>query len=103
MKRDHGARVAAQAADEQCLPPPDPIEALKRNDDASRFYIGKAAATHPAETVAILQENFVNTHDERHKAQIASALIGLGNKENIYWDFCCGKRYRRWKAMPRLP
>jgi HEAT repeat protein len=34
-----------------------------------------------------LKQNFVNTQDERHKAQIASALIGLGDKENIYWDF----------------
>ena len=36
---------------------------------------------------AILAQFLVNTKDERHKAQIASALIGLGDKENIYWDF----------------
>jgi HEAT repeat protein len=80
------ARGAAQAAEEQCLPPPDPIEVLKRNDGDSRFYVGKAAATHPAETVAILKENFGNTQDERRKAEIASALIGLGEKDDIYWD-----------------
>ena len=80
-------RTAGQAAEEQCLPPPDPIEALKRNNGDSMFYVGKAAATHPTETVAILKENFVNTQDERQKAQIASALIGLGDKEDIYWDF----------------
>jgi hypothetical protein len=84
---DPKTRAAAQAAEEQCLPPPDPIEALKRNNEDSMFYVGKAAATHPAETVAILKQNFVNTQDERRKAQIASALIGLGDKENIYWDF----------------
>jgi hypothetical protein len=50
-------------------------------------YVGKAAASHPAETVAILKENFVNTQDERHKTRIASALIRLGDKEDIYWDF----------------
>jgi hypothetical protein len=64
-------RTAAQAAEEQCLAPPDPIVALKRNDVESLSYVGQAAATHPAETVAILKENFVNTQDERHKAQIA--------------------------------
>jgi HEAT repeat protein len=85
--RDPDARAAAQAGEEQCLPRPDPIEALKRNDGDPRFYVGKAAATHPAETVANLKENFVNTKDERHKAQIASALIGLGDKDDIYWDF----------------
>jgi HEAT repeat protein len=65
--RDPDARAAAQAAEEQCLPPPAPID--------------------PAETVAILKKDFVNTQDEHQKAQIASALIGLGDKENIYWDF----------------
>jgi HEAT repeat protein len=85
--RDPDARAAAQAGEEQCLPPPDPIEALRRNDGDPRFYVGKAAATYPAETVAILKENFVNTQDERHKAQIASALIELGDNEDIYWDF----------------
>jgi HEAT repeat protein len=85
--RDPDARAAARAAEDQCLPPPDPIEALKRNNEDSRFYIGQAAATHPAETVAILKKNFVNTQDERYKAQIASALIRLGDKEDVYWDF----------------
>jgi HEAT repeat protein len=85
---DPKERAAAQAAKEQCLPPPpDPIEALKRNNEDSRSYVGKAAATHPAETVAILKENFVNTQDALRKAQIASDLIGLGDKEDIYWDF----------------
>jgi HEAT repeat protein len=67
FQRDPKARAAAQAAEEQCLPPPAPID--------------------PAETVAILKKDFVNTQDERQKAQIASALIGLGDKEDIYWDF----------------
>jgi HEAT repeat protein len=87
FQRDPETRAAAQAAEDQCLPPPDPIEALKRNDGDPMLYVGRAAATHPAQTVAILKEKFVNTQDERHKAQIASALIGLGNKEDIYWDF----------------
>jgi HEAT repeat protein len=51
------------------------------------LYVGRAAATHPAQTVAILKENFVNTQDERRKAQIASALIRLRDKDGIYWDF----------------
>ncbi|WP_263366138.1 HEAT repeat domain-containing protein [Edaphobacter bradus] len=87
FQTDPEARAAARAAEEQCLPPPDPIEALKRNNEDPLFYVQKAAATHPAETISILKENFVNTEDERHKAQIASALIGLGDKEDIYWDF----------------
>jgi HEAT repeat protein len=64
---DPKARAAAQAAEEQCLPPPPPID--------------------PAENVAILKQNFLNTQDERDKAESASALIGLGDKEDIYWDF----------------
>jgi HEAT repeat protein len=87
FERDPETRPAAQAAEEQCLPPPDPIEVLKRNDGDLRFYVGKAAATHPAETVAILKQNFANAEDERHKAEIASALIRLGDKDDIYWDF----------------
>ncbi len=87
FQRDSEVRAAAVAAEDQCLPPPDPIEALKRNDGNSLVYVGKAAATHPAETIAILKEDFVNTKDERQKAQIASALISLGDKDDIYWDF----------------
>jgi HEAT repeat protein len=87
FQRDPETRAVAEAAEEQCLPPPDPLEALKRNDGNSLVYVGKAAATHPAETVAILKENFVDTKDERQKAQIASALISLGDKDDIYWDF----------------
>jgi HEAT repeat protein len=84
---DPDARAAAQAGEEQCLPPPDPLEALKRNDDVSRFYVWQAAAKHPAETVVILKQNFANTQDERRKAQIASAVIELGDKDDTYWDF----------------
>jgi HEAT repeat protein len=84
---DPKARAAAQAAEDHCLPPPEPIEALKRNNEDSMSYVGQAAAKHPVETVAILKENFVNTQNERVKAQIASALIGLGDKEDVYWDF----------------
>jgi uncharacterized protein (DUF1810 family) len=58
---------AARAGEKQCLPPPPPID--------------------PAENVAILKQNFLNTQDERDKAQTASALIGLGEKEDMYWDF----------------
>ena len=85
--RDPETRAIAIAAEEQCLPPPDPIEALKRNDGNSLVYVSQAAGTHPAETVAILKQNFANTEDERAKADIASVLIGLGDKEAIYWDF----------------
>ena len=85
--RDPETRAIAIAAEEQCLPPPDPIEALKRNDGNSLVYVSQAAGTHPAETVAILKQNFANTEDERAKADIASVLIGLGDKEDIYWDF----------------
>jgi HEAT repeat protein len=62
---DPEARAAARAGEEQCLPPP----------------------IDPAENVAILKQNFLNTQDERDKAQTASALIGLGEKEYVYWDF----------------
>jgi hypothetical protein len=60
-------RAAARAAEEQCLPPAPPID--------------------PAENLAILKKNFLNTQDELDKARTASALIGLGEKDDIYWDF----------------
>lgn len=64
---DPDARVAAQAGEEQCVPPPPPID--------------------PAENLAILKRNFLNTQDELDKARTASALISLGDKDDIYWDF----------------
>ena len=65
--RDPDARAAAQAGEEQCVPPPRPID--------------------PAENLAILKKNFLNTEDELDKARTASALISLGDKDDIYWDF----------------
>jgi HEAT repeat protein len=67
FQRDPETRAIAIAAEEKCLPPPPPID--------------------PAENLAILKQNFLNTQDERDKAQTASALIGLGDKDDIYWDF----------------
>jgi hypothetical protein len=67
FQRDPETRPIAIAAEEQCLPPPPPID--------------------PAENLAILKKNFLNTQDELDKAQTASALIGLGEKDDIYWDF----------------
>jgi HEAT repeat protein len=64
--RDPEARAAAQAGEEQCLPSP-PID--------------------PAQKVAILKQTFLNTQDEGEKAQTASALIELGDKDGMYWDF----------------
>lgn len=65
--RDPDARAAARAAEEQCLPSPPPVD--------------------PAENVAILKKDFLNTQDELNKARTASALISLGDKGEIYWDF----------------
>jgi hypothetical protein len=58
---------AAQAGEEQCVPRPAPID--------------------PAENLAILKKTFLNTQDELDKARTASALISLGDKDDIYWDF----------------
>jgi hypothetical protein len=65
--RDPDARAAARAAEDQCLPPPPPID--------------------PAENLVILKKSFLNTQDELDKARTASALIALGEKDDIYWDF----------------
>ena len=82
FQRDPKARAAAQAAEERCLPPPPPID--------------------PAENLAILKKNFLNTQDELDKARTASALISLGEKDDISGIFCCGWRHRCWKAKSRL-
>jgi HEAT repeat protein len=67
FQRDPETRAIARAAEEQCLPLPPPVD--------------------PAENLAILKKNFLNTQDELDKARAASALIGLGEKDDIYWDF----------------
>ena len=67
FQSDPEVRAAARAAEEQCLPPPPPID--------------------PAENLAILKKSFLNSQDELDKARTASALIGLGEKDDIYWDF----------------
>ena len=67
FQNDPETRPIAIAAEKQCLPPPPPID--------------------PAENLAILKKNFLNTQDELDKARTASALIGLGDKDEIYWNF----------------
>jgi hypothetical protein len=65
--RDPDARAAARAGEEQCVPPSPSID--------------------PAENLAILKKTFLNTQDELDKVRTASALISLGDKDYIYWDF----------------
>jgi HEAT repeat protein len=65
--RDPDARAAARAGEEQCVPPSPSID--------------------PAENLAILKKTFLNTQDELDKVRTASALISLGDKDDIYWDF----------------
>jgi len=62
------------------------IAKLKSGDfagaDVDMIRRGKAV-----QAIPILKEQFTRIHDPLEKAQIASALIKLGDNDETYWDF----------------
>jgi HEAT repeat protein len=79
----------ARAAADMYLPkPPDPIEALKKDDEELDAYsVEQAVQTHAVQAIPILKDRFVRTQSADDKVHIASALVRLGDKDNTYWDF----------------
>lgn len=90
-----------QPQNQQPEPPPAPlrkpdipaaIEALK-NGDFSSGNIVTAAKAGPALAIPILEQSFdkVKYADTQEsfdpKEQIANALVSLGDKRNVYWDY----------------
>jgi HEAT repeat protein len=77
----------AQSAADTYLPKaPDPIEALKR-DDFSAAHVEQIVKARAVQAIPILEEKFAQITDPLDKVHIASALVRLGDKKDIYWDF----------------
>jgi hypothetical protein len=66
---------------------PDVIEKARQDDDGSIYYVEQLAHARAVQAVPMLEEKFVRTEDALNKAHIASALVRLGDKNDIYWDF----------------
>jgi HEAT repeat protein len=79
---------ALAAADMYLPKPPDPVEALKKDDGESiSYFVEQIVQTHAVQAIPILKDKFVSTQDVNDKVQIASALVRLGDKDDTYWDF----------------
>lgn len=77
----------AQSAAERCLPkPPDPIKALKESESPG-VYAEQIVEAEAVQAIPVLEEKFLDTQQPLDKAHIASALIRLGDKNDIYWDY----------------
>ena len=73
----------AYAADKANVP--DAIAKVKSGDFAL-VHVEMIADARAVEAIPILKEQFVRSQDPFVKAKIASALVRLGAKDEIYWD-----------------
>jgi hypothetical protein len=64
----------------------DAINRVKQ-DKFSLADVGVIAEAHAVQAIPILKEQFVQKHDAQAKGALASALVTLGDKEEVYWDF----------------
>jgi hypothetical protein len=74
----------ARAAADMYLPkPPDPVEALKKDDGESiDYFVEQVAQTHAVQAIPILKDKFASTENADDKMHIASALVRLGDKDD---------------------
>ncbi len=62
------------------------IAAVKTGDFAPA-HVETIAAAGAVEAIPVLKEQFARSHDWLIKAKLASALVRLGDKDDIYWTF----------------
>lgn len=65
----------------------DAIEKARQDNDESIYFVEQLAQARAVQAVPMLQEKFVRTQNALDKAHVASALMRLGDKDDIYWDF----------------
>ncbi|MGA7632449.1 MAG: HEAT repeat domain-containing protein [Terriglobales bacterium] len=63
------------------------IAKASENTPESIYFVEQLAKAKAVQVVPMLEEKFVHTQDAVDKAHIASALVRLGDKDDIYWDF----------------
>lgn len=74
----------AYAADRSNVP--DAIAKLKSGNFAL-VHVELIAKAGAVEAIPFLKEQFVRSQDPLIKAKIASALVRLGDRDDLYWDF----------------
>jgi hypothetical protein len=72
---------ALAAADMYLPKPPDPIEALKKDEESIGYEVEQVVMTHRVEAMPLLKEKFSRTQNVDDKMHIASALVRLGDME----------------------
>jgi HEAT repeat protein len=78
------SKALAYSADKANVP--DAIAKVKSGHFAL-VHVDMIAKAGAVEAVPILEEQFSRSQDPLVKAKIASALVKLGDKDDIYWDF----------------
>ncbi len=87
--------VFAQAAQEPAKPADaiqkinvaEAMEKAQTDDSMSIFFVEQLGAAHATEAVPILELKFEQASSELDKAHIASVLVRLGDKKDVYWDY----------------
>ena len=63
------------------------VEKATHDDPESIYYVEQIAQARALQAIPMLEDKFVRTQDALDKAHIASALVRLGDKNDIYWNF----------------
>lgn len=65
----------------------DAIDKAREDNPESIYYVEQIAEARAVQAVPMLEEKFVHTRNALDKAHVASALVRLGDRNNIYWDY----------------
>lgn len=63
------------------------IAKAQADGKASIYFVEKLAQAGSVEAIPMLEQKFQKAEDTTDKAHIASALVRLGDKNPVYWDF----------------
>ena len=65
----------------------DAIDKAGQDGPESIYFVEQIAQARAVQAIPMLEQKFIRIQDALGKAQIASALVRLGDKDDVYWDY----------------
>lgn len=65
----------------------DAIKQAEPDTSESIYFVDKIVEARAVQAIPMLEAKFRRTQDELDKAHVACALVRLGDKKDVHWDF----------------